>query len=173
MELAQGGTLFLDEIGDIPPAMQVKLLRLLQEREFERLGGRQTLKVDVRFVAATHRPLEEMVKKGEFREDLFYRLNVVPCGCRRCAQRGGTCRSLARRFLRDPRARQERPPDADRRDALARSRRSPGRATCASSRTSMERLVVLSDGPRIGVADVGGSWGGKGRPPGGLHGGDA
>src|SRR6185295_5183997 len=68
VELAHGGTLFLDEIGDITPHVQVKLLRLLQEREFERLGGTQTLKVDVRFVAATHRPLEEMVKAGQFRE---------------------------------------------------------------------------------------------------------
>src|SRR4051812_36862392 len=78
VELAQNGTLFLDEIGDITPAVQVKLLRLLQEKEFERLGGTQTLKADIRFVAATHRPLEQMVKASQFREDLFYRLAVVP-----------------------------------------------------------------------------------------------
>jgi len=77
-ELANGGTLFLDEIGDITPALQVKLLRILQEQEFERVGGTKTIKTNVRLVAATNRNLEEMVKKGEFREDLFYRLNVIP-----------------------------------------------------------------------------------------------
>lgn len=76
-ELAHGGTLFLDEIGEISPAVQVKLLRVLQEREFERVGGNQTLSVDVRVIAATNRDLKEMVEKGLFREDLFYRLNVV------------------------------------------------------------------------------------------------
>ncbi|PHM16541.1 MAG: nif-specific transcriptional activator NifA [Sulfuricurvum sp. PD_MW2] len=77
-ELADGGTLFLDEIGDITPALQVKLLRILQEQEFERVGGTKTIKTNVRLVAATNRNLEEMVRKGEFREDLFYRLNVIP-----------------------------------------------------------------------------------------------
>ena len=77
-ELADGGTLFLDEIGDITPALQVKLLRILQEQEFERVGGTKTIKTNVRLVAATNRNLEEMVKKGEFREDLYYRLNVIP-----------------------------------------------------------------------------------------------
>lgn len=77
-ELADGGTLFLDEIGDITASLQVKLLRILQEQEFERVGGTKTVKTNVRLVAATNRNLEEMVKKGEFREDLFYRLNVIP-----------------------------------------------------------------------------------------------
>lgn len=77
-ELADGGTLFLDEIGDITPSLQVKLLRILQEQEFERVGGTKTVKTNVRLVAATNRNLESMVAKGEFREDLFYRLNVIP-----------------------------------------------------------------------------------------------
>jgi Nif-specific regulatory protein len=77
-ELADNGTLFLDEIGDISPALQVKLLRVLQEQEFERVGGSKTIKTDVRVIAATNRNLEEMVEMGEFREDLFYRLNVIP-----------------------------------------------------------------------------------------------
>jgi Nif-specific regulatory protein len=77
-ELADKGTLFLDEIGDITPALQVKLLRILQEQEFERVGGTKTIKTNVRLVAATNRDLEDMVKRGEFREDLFYRLNVIP-----------------------------------------------------------------------------------------------
>src|SRR5579859_3689305 len=76
-EQADGGTLFLDEIGDISPAIQIKLLRFLQEHEFERVGGNQTVKVDVRVVAATNRNLMERVKQGQFREDLYYRLNVV------------------------------------------------------------------------------------------------
>ncbi len=77
-ELAEGGTLFLDEIGDMPQPMQVKLLRVLQERTFERVGGSKSIKANVRIIAATHQDLEEMIKDGGFREDLFYRLNVFP-----------------------------------------------------------------------------------------------
>jgi DNA-binding NtrC family response regulator len=76
--MADGGTLFLDEIGDISPAVQVKLLRVLQERQFERVGGNETLAVDVRLICATQRDLKEEIRKGNFREDLYYRLNVVP-----------------------------------------------------------------------------------------------
>ena len=77
-ELADKGTLFLDEVGDIPPSLQPKLLRILQEQEFERLGSSRTHQVDVRLVAATHRDLAEMVRNGEFRSDLYFRLNVFP-----------------------------------------------------------------------------------------------
>jgi transcriptional regulator with GAF, ATPase, and Fis domain len=76
-EAADKGTLFLDEIGELTPGMQVKLLRVIQEREFERLGGNQTIKVDVRVITATNRDIEQAVKEGKFREDLYYRLNVV------------------------------------------------------------------------------------------------
>jgi len=78
LELAVGGTLFLDEVGDIPLSTQVKLLRVLQEKEYERVGGSETIPTDIRVIAATHRNLEAMVKTGEFREDLYYRLNVIP-----------------------------------------------------------------------------------------------
>jgi DNA-binding NtrC family response regulator len=76
-ELADSGTIFLDEVGDIPAAMQAKLLRVLQERQFERVGGTETIEVDVRVIGATNRSLQKLVKRGRFREDLFYRLNVV------------------------------------------------------------------------------------------------
>jgi transcriptional regulator with PAS, ATPase and Fis domain len=76
-EEAEGGTVFLDEIGDLSPSTQVKLLRILQEKEFQRLGSNQTLRTDVRVIAATHQNLEEAMKKGQFREDLYYRLNVI------------------------------------------------------------------------------------------------
>jgi transcriptional regulator with GAF, ATPase, and Fis domain len=76
--LADKGTIFLDEIGDLSPTVQVKLLRVLQEQEFERLGGNETIQVDVRVIAATHRDLPRLMREGKFREDLYYRLNVIP-----------------------------------------------------------------------------------------------
>ncbi len=99
-ELADGGTLFLDEIGDITPSLQVKLLRILQEQEFERVGGTKTIKTNVRLVAATNRNLEEMVKKGEFREDLFYRLNVIPINLPPLRERYEDVKLLVEHYLR-------------------------------------------------------------------------
>ncbi len=99
-ELADGGTLFLDEIGDITPALQVKLLRILQEQEFERVGGTKTIKTNVRLVAATNRNLEEMVRKGEFREDLFYRLNVIPINLPPLRERYEDVKLLIEHYLR-------------------------------------------------------------------------
>jgi DNA-binding NtrC family response regulator len=98
-ELADGGTLFLDEIGEISPAVQVKLLRVIQQREFERVGGTQTIKVDVRIVAATHRDLAAEVKAGRFREDLFYRLNVVSLTLPPLRERKSDIPSLVNHFL--------------------------------------------------------------------------
>ncbi len=98
-ELADGGTLFLDEIGDISSSAQVKLLRVLQEREFERVGGSKTIKVNVRLVAATNRDLEQMVKDGEFREDLYYRLNVIPIDLPPLRERGDDIKQLVDFFL--------------------------------------------------------------------------
>ena len=98
-ELADKGTLFLDEIGDVPPAIQVKLLRVLQEREFERLGGTRTVKVDVRLIAATNRDLRAALEEGTFREDLYYRLNVVPIDIAPLRERKEDIADLASLFM--------------------------------------------------------------------------
>src|SRR5580698_6782256 len=98
-ELANGGTLFLDEIGEIPVEMQVKLLRVLQESEFERVGGIKTIRVDVRLVAATNRELKKLIGGGHFREDLFYRLNVVPFRLPALRERTGDIPLLVEHFL--------------------------------------------------------------------------
>ncbi len=98
-ELAHGGTLFLDEIGEISPSFQAKLLRVLQEGEFERVGGNRTLKVDVRLVCATNKNLEEAVSKGEFRADLYYRIHVVPLILPPLRERPGDIPKLAKNFL--------------------------------------------------------------------------
>ena len=99
-ELAQGGTLFLDEIGDMPLPMQVKLLRVLQERTYERVGGTQAIKADVRIVAATHRDLEQMISEGSFREDLYYRLNVFPIETPALSQRSDDIPLLVSELLK-------------------------------------------------------------------------
>jgi two-component system, NtrC family, response regulator AtoC len=98
-EMADKGTLFLDEIGDVPPATQVKLLRVLQEREFERLGSTRTVKVDVRLIAATNRDLREALEQGTFREDLYYRLNVVPIDIAPLRQRKEDIPDLVNLFI--------------------------------------------------------------------------
>ena len=98
-ELANGGTLLLDEIGEISASFQAKLLRILQEGEFERVGGTKTLKVDVRLVCATNKNLEEAVAKGEFRADLYYRINVVPIFLPPLRERPGDIPHLARAFV--------------------------------------------------------------------------
>ena len=99
-EFADGGTIFLDEIGDIAPQLQVKLLRVLQERTFERLGGIRPVSVDVRVIAATNKDLKEAVRKGEFREDLYYRLNVVPINLPPLRERKEDIGNLVNTFLR-------------------------------------------------------------------------
>ncbi|MFW6325022.1 MAG: sigma-54 interaction domain-containing protein, partial [Desulfovibrionales bacterium] len=98
-ELANGGTVFLDEIGEMDLSLQVKILRVIQEREFERVGGSRTFHADVRIVAATNRNLEEEVAKGAFREDLFYRLNVIPIHLPPLRERGRDIETLAGHFL--------------------------------------------------------------------------
>src|SRR6185312_3229888 len=98
-QYADGGTLFLDEIGDISPAMQVKLLRALQEKKFTPVGSNREVEVNVRIVAASNRKFEEMIKKGEFREDLFYRLNVLPIQLPPLRERKNDIEALATYFI--------------------------------------------------------------------------
>ncbi len=98
-ELANGGTIFLDEIGDLSPLMQIRLLRVLQEREFERVGGTETIKVDVRVISATNRNLEEMMKQWQFRQDLYYRLNVFPIHIPPLRERRADILDLANHFV--------------------------------------------------------------------------
>ena len=109
-ELADGGTIFLDEIGEMEPGLQVKILRVLQEKEIERVGGTGCRKVDVRIVAATNRDLEAAVAAGTFREDLYYRLNVIPIHLPPLRERGQDVLLLARHFLGRFCRKKERPP---------------------------------------------------------------
>jgi two-component system, NtrC family, response regulator AtoC len=153
VDLAEGGTLFLDEIGEISPTMQAKLLRLLQDREYERLGGTRTLRADIRVVAATHRDLEHLVDSGAFREDLFYRLNVVtvwlpPLRARREDIQVITEHYLSR-FCRENGKRVELDPEASR--ELQAERWSGNVRELVNV---LERLVILAPGPRICAADV-------------------
>nr|WP_225936925.1 sigma-54 dependent transcriptional regulator [Myxococcus sp. RHSTA-1-4] len=154
VELAHGGTLFLDEVGDIPLSVQVKLLRVIQERELERLGGTQTVKVDVRFVAATHQPLEELVKAGRFREDLFYRLNVVPVELPPLRARPEDIEPLARHFLEVHAKTNGRPPFTLTDDGLAVLQAQPWPGNVRQLQNFLERLVVLSDGQVLTGAEV-------------------
>ncbi len=136
-EMADGGTLFLDEVGDLPPDVQVKLLRVLQEREFERVGGSETIKVDVRVVSATHRDLEKQIADGTFREDLYYRLNVFPIVLPPLRDRASDIPVLAEHFVAEVRAgRGQAGPRPGRRRARRAVAATRGRATCASWRTS-------------------------------------
>ncbi len=136
-ETAQGGTLFLDEIGDMPPSLQAKLLRVLQEREIERVGGRRRVPIDVRVLAATHARLPERIARGEFREDLYYRLRVVEIPLPPLRERREDIPKLVRHFLERFAAREGRDAPTPRPRRLRRaSRATTFRATSASSRTS-------------------------------------
>ena len=154
VELAEGGTLFLDEIGDVSLPVQVKLLRLLQEREFSPLGGTVAQRADVRFIAATHRDLEAMVRKGEFREDLFYRLDVVPIWLPPLRARMQDVPLLAERFCADAAARNRARASCLTADAVARLVEQPWHGNVRELQSFIERLVVFADGEEVTAADV-------------------
>jgi two-component system response regulator HydG len=149
IEQADGGTLFLDEIGEIPPATQIKLLRVLQERCFERVGGNETVKVDVRVVAATNKNLAEEVREGRFREDLYYRLNVVHVEMPPLRQRGNDVVLLAEHFLRRFARENNRRIDGFSEAARAKlvAHRWPGNVR--ELENAVERAVVFTEGELV------------------------
>jgi DNA-binding NtrC family response regulator len=149
-ELAHGGTIFLDEIGDIPAAMQAKLLRVLQERAFERVGGTETVSVDVRVVAATNRDLKRRAAEGMFREDLYYRLNVVSIVLPPLRERRADIRPLAEHFLRELKPGARFVPETL---ELLERHDWPGNAR--ELRNALERAVVLLErGDQVTPADL-------------------
>ena len=153
-EMADGGTIFLDEIGEMELSLQVKILRVLQEKEIERVGGTGCKKVDVRIVAATNRDLEAEVAAGRFREDLYYRLNVIPLHLPPLRQRGNDVLLLARHFLNHFCAKKERNPmqldDTTRRILAAYAW--PGNVR--ELENFMERLSILVDGDIVCMDDL-------------------
>jgi two-component system response regulator HydG len=151
-ELADGGTLFLDEIGDVPLSMQVKLLRVLQEQEFERVGGEQTIKVDVRVVSATHKDLESEVAAGRFRQDFYYRLHVVPLELPPLRDRRDDVPLLVQHFIAKlgPRTNPAVRGIAD--DALGRLMAYGWPGNVRELENVIEQALVFADGSSIGVA---------------------
>lgn len=154
IELAQGGTLFLDEVGDIPLPLQVKLLRFLQERVIERIGGRAPIPVDTRIVCATHQNLEAMIADGRFREDLYYRLAEIVVKIPSLAERAGDAVLLARHFVTrfaremNPKVQGLAPDATDAIDAY------PWPGNVRELENRIKRAVIMSDGKSVGAADL-------------------
>ena len=153
-EAAHGGTIFLDEIGDMAPETQAKVLRVLQERSFERVGGTKPLAVDVRVVAATHRDLERDVKEGRFREDLYYRLQVVEIELPPLRERPEDVPALAMRFLEQLAERHGRPGRRLAPSALAALSAHVPRPGVRELRNVVERAAVLATGEEVEAADL-------------------
>jgi two-component system response regulator AtoC len=158
-ELADKGTLFLDEIGEIPPEMQVKLLRALQESEFERVGGIKTIKVDVRLVTATNRNLENEIKAGNFREDLYYRLNVVPLHIPPLRDRREDIPLLVEHIIRKFNERLKKQVVGLDPDALERLVAYHWPGNIRELENVLERTLLFCDAPMIGVVDLPGDLG--------------
>ncbi|MFT5175983.1 MAG: two-component system NtrC family response regulator [Gammaproteobacteria bacterium] len=154
IEYANGGTLFLDEIGDLPQSLQSKLLRFLQERTIERVGGRTQIAVDVRVVCATHQDLREQIRTGAFREDLFYRISEITVDIPPLRERSGDAVVLARAFLRRYAESKAGTPSDFTEDALSAIEEHgwPGNARELENR--VKRAAIMADGPRISVEDL-------------------
>ncbi|MCU0224579.1 MAG: sigma-54 dependent transcriptional regulator [Acidobacteria bacterium] len=154
-EAADGGTIFLDELGEIPQEMQVKLLRVLQTGEVQRIGETKTRRVDVRVIAATHRDLEVEVAQGRFREDLFYRLNVIPLPIPPLRLRGDDVLLLAQRFLERERTERGRTQvEGFSPEALAALRAHAWPGNVRELENAVERAAALAEGPLIGLDDL-------------------
>jgi Nif-specific regulatory protein len=153
-ELAAGGTLFLDEVGELSPAVQAKLLRVVQEREFQRVGGTATLRADVRILAATNRNLEQAVAEGRFREDLFYRLNVFPLHLPPLRERGEDVLALAEHFARELAPKFGRAHVGISRDAQAALLAHTWPGNIREVQNAVERALIMSDGGRITAAQL-------------------
>ncbi|MEZ4264910.1 MAG: sigma 54-interacting transcriptional regulator [Myxococcota bacterium] len=153
-ELAEGGTIFLDEIGDLPPSLQTRLLRVLQEREFQRVGGTRDLRADVRVIAATNRDLRRDMEAGRFREDLYYRLAVVTVSLPSLTERREDIPELARHFVRRSSRDVGRPELRIDDDAMAHLQRHPWPGNARELSNVIERAVVLAQGTEIGNADL-------------------
>ncbi len=154
VEMADGGTLFLDEVGDIQPALQAKLLRLLQEHEFERVGGTRPIRVDVRFIAATNTDLDQAIRRGSFRQDLYYRLNVVSLTLPPLRERKEDIELLSRHFVEKYSAELKRPPKAFSPAALALLAQYDWPGNVRELENAIERAVVLCPGPEITPNDL-------------------
>jgi Nif-specific regulatory protein len=148
-ELADGGTLFLDEVGDLPMDVQIKLLRTLQEREFERVGGTETIRVDVRVVSATNRNLEEMIEKGEFREDLYYRLNVFPVHLPPLRERHGDLPLLVSHFISKFSAAANKLVTGYTEEAMEKMRSYAWPGNVRELENIIERAMILVKGPQL------------------------
>jgi nitrogen regulation protein NR(I) len=153
-ELADEGTLFLDEVAEMPLEMQVKLLRVLQEQEFERVGGLNTIKVDVRIITATNKDLDAEVKAGRFREDLFYRLNVVPIHLPPLRDRSEDVDLLVKYFLQQFNERLKKGILSVSVEAMAALRAYSWPGNIRQLENVLERMVLMSDGNHLGVEDL-------------------
>jgi DNA-binding NtrC family response regulator len=153
-ELADTGTIFLDEIGEIPPSTQVKLLRVLESRTFFRVGGVQPIKVDVRVLAATNRPLRDAVALGEFRDDLYYRLNVLNIYLPPLRERREDIPLLVRRFIRELAREHDRTFRGIMPEAMQRLVTAPWPGNVRQLRNLIESMVVLAPGAEIRAADI-------------------
>jgi DNA-binding NtrC family response regulator len=153
-EQADGGTLFIDEVGDIPLPVQVKLLNVLQEEAFQRVGGNATVSVDVRIIAATHQDLEAMLEEGRFRQDLYFRLNVVSIAIPRLRDRTSDIPLLVEHFVEKHAEKNGKQIDGVSREALDRIIRYPYPGNVRELENALERAVVLCRGNRIEVEDL-------------------